>query len=443
MRLLKIPLIALSALLISASHLAFAPVVETAEAATTSRIAGSDRYATSVAVAKRLPEYPRTVFLASGTKFPDALAAGPVASAERAALLLTLPNTLPGVVQDEIQRINPEEIVIVGSDASISSQVEDELRAISDAAITRIGGSDRVETSLLLADRLTQSGPIGSVWVVAGGNYPDALVASSIAGRERGAVILDVHATGEAGTVEWIKRVQHVYRNTPVVIAGGEPSVSAYDELRIRISGPSSVTRVAGTDRYQTAIALNDRYPASNPERQMLLATGQNFPDALAASVLAASRQTPLYLAPTGCNTGIAAQLRAVRDSRGINEVVGLGSPASLSDQALRMEACPPPPKPKPVTPTPPKPVTPTPPKPKPVNPTPPKPVNPTPPKPKPVTPKPPAGPSDPNAKVNCKNFPTRTAAQTWWNYWRTKGYPNSGGLDGDRDGMVCERMKG
>ncbi|WKK70691.1 cell wall-binding repeat-containing protein [Rathayibacter oskolensis] len=74
----------------------------------TGRLAGSDRYATSVAATSAVfsPGIP-VLYLASGAKWPDALSAAPAAAAQGGALLLTDPDRLPPVVADEIRRLDP------------------------------------------------------------------------------------------------------------------------------------------------------------------------------------------------------------------------------------------------------------------------------------------------------------------------------------------------
>jgi putative cell wall-binding protein len=103
-------------------------------AGTVSRLAGADRYATAVAIsAAGYPaDGPATVYLATGTTFPDGLAAGPVAGRGRAPLLLTAPDALPAVVADELRRLNPSRVVILGSSTAVSDAVAAAVRGLWD-----------------------------------------------------------------------------------------------------------------------------------------------------------------------------------------------------------------------------------------------------------------------------------------------------------------------
>ncbi|WP_405217260.1 cell wall-binding repeat-containing protein [Agrococcus sp. Ld7] len=237
--------------------------------------------------------------------------------------------------------------MLVGSSASISERVAalaaQAARAGGGTAptLTRIGGTDRVETSLLLFERLLQHGPIEQVWVASGSKFPDALVAASVAGRHGHAVILDHHGPTETSARAWIERVSASVAGRRVTIAGGEPSVSAFDAQALRGAGTISVERYAGANRYETARVINAAWAAESLEPTMLLATGQNFPDALAGAVLAAVVGVPLFLSPSACNDDVSAMLWNEADRRGIDTVVGLGSAAAIRSSALDLEHCP------------------------------------------------------------------------------------------------------
>ena len=66
-------------------------------AGSVTRLAGSDRYATSVQVSRSAYGSSDSVFIATGTNFPDGLAGGPVAALLPGPLLLVSPTQLPGV----------------------------------------------------------------------------------------------------------------------------------------------------------------------------------------------------------------------------------------------------------------------------------------------------------------------------------------------------------
>lgn len=96
------------------------------------RIAGKDRYETAIKVAeaqkallKEKKNYDlKTVIVVDGTNYPDALAAGPVASSKNAAILLTSPNKLNEGVAKFIKDNEIENVYIFGGASSVSEEVE-------------------------------------------------------------------------------------------------------------------------------------------------------------------------------------------------------------------------------------------------------------------------------------------------------------------------------
>jgi putative cell wall-binding protein len=86
-----------------------------------SRDAGNDRFATSVAVSKAtFPAGADRVYLATGKSFADALAGGPVAAAGPGPLLLVPGNCMPTVVRNEIDRLKPGRLVLLGGSGAVT-----------------------------------------------------------------------------------------------------------------------------------------------------------------------------------------------------------------------------------------------------------------------------------------------------------------------------------
>jgi hypothetical protein len=94
------------------------------------RIQGNDRYATSVEISKRaFPTGAKAVYVCTGENFPDAITVSSLASGN-GPILLTQRNKLPTVVRDEIRRLKPGHIYIIGGEGTISSAVEIELNSL-------------------------------------------------------------------------------------------------------------------------------------------------------------------------------------------------------------------------------------------------------------------------------------------------------------------------
>lgn len=87
------------------------------------RIAGADRSSTSVAASRAtFPAGAQTVYIATGRSFPDALAAGPAAATENAAVLLVERSCAPEAVVREIDRLGARHLVVVGGDGVVSPE---------------------------------------------------------------------------------------------------------------------------------------------------------------------------------------------------------------------------------------------------------------------------------------------------------------------------------
>ncbi|WP_136708524.1 cell wall-binding repeat-containing protein [Agromyces sp. H66] len=95
------------------------------------RLAGADRYATSVAISKANFDGDISVaYIANGTNFPDALSGAPVAAIQGGPVLLTPAGSLPSTVVEELQRLRPDRIVILGGPGAVSSAVETQLASL-------------------------------------------------------------------------------------------------------------------------------------------------------------------------------------------------------------------------------------------------------------------------------------------------------------------------
>ncbi|MEQ8156639.1 MAG: cell wall-binding repeat-containing protein, partial [Clostridiaceae bacterium] len=84
------------------------------------------------------------------------------------------------------------------------------------------------------------------------------------------------------------------YNIRKVIITGGTGVVSAAVENQLKNMG-ITVTRIGGADRYETALKISAAFDSSF-NREVSIAQGGNYPDALSGVVLAAKRKLPLLL---------------------------------------------------------------------------------------------------------------------------------------------------
>ncbi|WP_249288250.1 cell wall-binding repeat-containing protein [Mobiluncus curtisii] len=159
---------------------------------------------------------------------------------------------------------------------------------------SRIGGITRVSTSTMLLDNAANK---SEVVLATGRNFPDGLVAGALAGASKSGVVLTMGTTAiEPETLSKLKSVG----TSKVTIVGGTGAVSQGVEDSLKSAG-IQVVRIAGTDRYDTAFKVYDYMKNTGKLKtsSVFVATGKNFPDALAASAVAAKIGAAVILADT------------------------------------------------------------------------------------------------------------------------------------------------
>lgn len=254
------------------------------EAQSTGRIGGDDRYHTAVNISQKGWDTSTVVFLARGDNYADALAGVPLAYRNAAPILLTRPDALPAVTRDEIERLQADQIVILGGTAAVSGAVERDLQDLG-AAVYRIGGANRFDTAALIAARFPSS--TGAI-LVYGYNFPDALAAAAYAAREDYPILLTDTDQLPPETLAALDNSSYVF------VVGGERVISDKIFMELWVDLAKHPVRISGADRYDTAVELAMHF--SPPSKNMYGATGLDFPDAITGAVLAARNQTGVLL---------------------------------------------------------------------------------------------------------------------------------------------------
>lgn len=291
------------------------------------RLAGSDRYATAAAIsASRFRGPVSTVFIATGASFPDALAGSPAAAQANAPILLTDRLTLPTATANELARLSPSRIVILGGSGAVSDQVAGRLAAYA-GRVDRWSGSDRYATAAVVSQN-TFSPRVPVAYVATGATFPDALSGGAIAGRNGGPILLTTANSLPGATAAELARL----KPSKIVILGGTGAVSTgvADAMR-RYTG--SVTRLSGADRYATSVEVSRASYGSAGSDAAFIATGANYPDGLAGGAVAALVPGPLLLvSPTQLSSAVASELSRLAP----DTVYVLGGTSSVSDAVVR-----------------------------------------------------------------------------------------------------------
>ena len=267
------------------------------------RVSGNTRYDTMASLCQKGNwGQGGTVVLAYGANYPDALAAAALAGDADAPILLTDSGQLSDQAKAEITRLAPSKVVAVGGPNAISESVLSSAKnAAPNAEIKRIWGQTRYETSLNIMGELC--GRSNTVIVATGTNFADALSISPYSYATGSPVILCDPSTGLSEDA--LTKIRNGgYTNA--VIVGGKNAVSTSVENQLKQNGVATIKRLAGETRFETSQLIAD-FELSQQRGfgadGIALATGLNFPDALAAGPVAGRKLTPLLLVDSGASS--------------------------------------------------------------------------------------------------------------------------------------------
>lgn len=247
------------------------------------RLCGANRRETAIAVSQEgWPGGAKTVILTREDNYPDALTGTPLSKKLDAPILYTNSKFLSQETAEEISRLKPAKVIILGGITAVSLEVEDTLK--KHYAVQRLGGYDRYETSKLIALEL---GYTGQVMITTGTDYHDALVGAPMAAWNLMPVLLTKPNTIPTYTAEALS----IINPNKVIVVGNTTAVS--EKVFGELPNPE---RIAGGDDYETSVLVARHFRAN--ARRIILATGNKWPDALAGSGLAAKCNSPiLYVA--------------------------------------------------------------------------------------------------------------------------------------------------
>lgn len=249
----------------------------------TERIAGQDRIETAIGIAQKGWDTTETVILCELNDYPGSIAAAPYAASLDAPILLTGGQKLDSRVVDELERLQPQKAILIGGEALLATAIVEKLENLG-IETERIGGANRYATSVLLAERLYSD----SLIIANGDDFPDALSAASYAGIAQIPIVL-ISKKLPAEVLEYCQQIQP----ENIIVIGGEAvvpteSLSEHDLI--------ITTRLGGENRYATNAKVVEHMQNVVESNDLFLASGVNFPDAIAGTVLAAKEKAPLLL---------------------------------------------------------------------------------------------------------------------------------------------------
>lgn len=262
------------------------------------RIGGDDRYLTAVEVSKRAyPDGAESVLLANGLDYADALCGSPLANSLQAPILLTLKSELPEATLKEIERLGAKNVYIIGGEGVVDKDIYDELEA-KELTVERVWGDNRFGTSVDVAEHMQENRkdkkPSQTAFFVCANDFPDALSASSVASIMDSPIFF-VNKTGvlEESVKAYLEKCGKM--STAYVI-GGDKAI--YDTIGEELKPYfNEWIRYGGSNRYDTNKEVNEKLKSAFTGKDIYLATGKDFPDALTGAVLAAKNRSRIVIA--------------------------------------------------------------------------------------------------------------------------------------------------
>ena len=287
--------------------LAGVPAYQTTNKNTVSRLAGDNRFGTAVAVSQSHwatsgasdgREQAQAVVLSRSDTFADALGGSALAAAKQGPLLMTLPSVLNAQTAAEITRVlgnNPSATVyILGGTGAISSGVESTIKNTLHYNTKRLAGANRYATAIAVAKETSPNPDL--VLAATGADFPDALGAGAAAGsfdvpgsgsQLSAVVVLTNNTALPSDTKKYIDALNGSATQPELWGIGGGAAAAlgnaGYDGFGI-----------VGANRYETSMGVAQVF--FGPVNNAGIATGTNWPDALAGGALLGTIDGPMLL---------------------------------------------------------------------------------------------------------------------------------------------------
>lgn len=287
------------------------------------RLNGNDRYETSANIASYYEAGQLdSVIVTSGNGFADALSSSCIQGFGGSPVMLVGDN-----IQNSSKTINYIEnhlkkdgtIYILGGEASVNSGVEKYFKEKGFNKIIRLGGNDRYETNIKIVNQanVREGTPI----VIANGdNFPDALSISSIAAYKGYPVFITPFNNLPSKTEEKIKEI----KPSKIYVIGGSSSIGSGIEDKLKQIS-NDVVRIQGKDRYETSMNIC-KYFDENLDN-VVIASGEAFPDALSGTALSAKLKAPIVITDGNNITAVKEYIK----NRKFKKIIILGGEGVVS----------------------------------------------------------------------------------------------------------------
>nr|WP_024932998.1 cell wall-binding repeat-containing protein [Clostridium botulinum]APQ74455.1 cell wall binding repeat 2 family protein [Clostridium botulinum]AUM86609.1 N-acetylmuramoyl-L-alanine amidase [Clostridium botulinum]AUN09424.1 N-acetylmuramoyl-L-alanine amidase [Clostridium botulinum]AUN20468.1 N-acetylmuramoyl-L-alanine amidase [Clostridium botulinum]AUN24252.1 N-acetylmuramoyl-L-alanine amidase [Clostridium botulinum] len=281
------------------------------------RLCGNNRYETNSKIVDSGWTSSEYAVVASGDDFADALCAAPLAKQNKAPILLANKDTLSIESKKQLSRLKVKKVFIIGGIGVITDNVKSEIESMG-IETSRIYGENRFETSIEVAKNLKN---ISGVVVANGYGFADALSIAPVAAQKGMPILL----TNRGDLSKVAKEFLDTKTLTESYVVGGTGVVSSKISSQL-----NNNTRLGGENRYETNSAVLNHFADKFSYDKVYVASGENYPDALSGSVLAAASKSPLVLVGDSVNSSVMSSVKAQHDK--YNNVIVLGGTGVVSD---------------------------------------------------------------------------------------------------------------
>lgn len=253
------------------------------------RIEGENRVETSILVSKKAYKNgSKSLIIVGYNGAVDALTGTILAVKEDSPILISDKNTLSSNLINEINRLNPDEIFILGGEKVVSKSIENELRNIN-SNIKRISGESREDTAINIANFALKE-ESSEVFLSLGYNiFADALAIGPVAAKNNIPLLLTKSDKIKDSTLDYLesKNIKKVN------IIGGEKAVNESVEEVLKLKGIKT-ERINGSSREETALLIAKKY--INTPSKIILASGYKYYDAIVGGYLSIKENAPILL---------------------------------------------------------------------------------------------------------------------------------------------------
>ncbi|WP_052356467.1 cell wall-binding repeat-containing protein [[Clostridium] dakarense] len=286
------------------------------------KLIGNNRYDTAVKVSQEaFQNKVDSVIIVNGSSYSDGLSSGPLASVTNSSTLLARKDKLPNETKNELIRLKPSKIYIIGGPNAIQESVVNEISntiSIPRENIIRIAGDNREDTSLQIAKYMQNITNVSTLYLVNGyKGEADAMSVLSKACKDKQPIVI---TNGNKLKEESIKFIDDL-GTKDIYIIGGEQVMSRNIINSVENIANTSLEskRIYGVNRQETNAEVIKRFYKNLDT--IIVTKSDELIDALSVGSLAGNNDAPIVI---GTNKLTTSQINALKDS-GYKNIIEVG----------------------------------------------------------------------------------------------------------------------